>query len=280
MMSPLAKYYYFNDRIVPAHEAVLPLQDLSMFRGYAIFDYARTHQGKPLLLERYLKRFRSSAEALGLALQQSDEALTKIILELIERNDFPESGVRLLLTGGYSADMFTPAAPNLVIRIENSILAPPTAYTEGVSLLTDEYLRDWPGVKHTNYLNAIRHWPRVSAAGATEILYHWQGEVLECSRSNFFIVKGGKVITPTTDHILAGITRAGVLALARQQGIETEERIFSLEEVGKADEAFITGTTKRVMPVVKIDGRSIGSGKPGPVSQKLLQLWAEQVEGS
>jgi branched-chain amino acid aminotransferase len=278
-MAPSAQFYYFNDRIVQADEAVLPLQDLSMFRGYSIFDYARTHKGRPLLLERYLKRFRNSAQALKLPLKKSDRELTRVIEELIDRNGFTESGVRLLLTGGYSPDMFTPADPNLIIRIENSTLAPQTAYTEGVSLLTDEYLRDWPEVKHTNYLNVIRHWPRVSAAGATEILYYWQGAVLECSRSNFFIVKGGKVITATTEHILAGITRAGVLALARQQDIETEERHFSLEEMWQADEAFITGTTKRVMPVVKIDDRIIGSGKPGPVSQKLLQLWGEQVEG-
>ncbi|WP_225000252.1 aminotransferase class IV [Cesiribacter sp. SM1] len=278
-MAPSAQFYYFNDRIVQANEAVLPLQDLSMFRGYAIFDYARTHKGKPLLLEQYLKRFRSSAQALRLPLKQSNEELSRIIGELIDRNGFTESGVRLLLTGGYSPDVFTPADPNLMIRIENSTLAPQAAYTEGVSLLTNEYLRDWPQVKHTNYLNAIRHWPRVSAAGATEILYYWQDEVLECSRSNFFIVKGGKLITSTTEYILAGITRAGVLALAREQGIKTEERIFSLEEVWQADEAFITGTTKRVMPVIKIDDRPIGNGKPGPVSQRLLQLWAAQVEG-
>lgn len=279
MFKPSAPFYYFNDRIIDAATPALQLEDLGLFRGYAVFDYARTQGGKPILLDRYLKRFRASAAALGLALAPDDETLSGIILELIQKNGFPESGIRLLLTGGYSPDVFTPARPNLIIRVQESKLPPQEAYSRGVSLFTDEYLRDWPEVKHTNYLNAIRKWPLVSAAGATEILYHWQGEVLECSRSNFFIVKEGTVITSTTDKILAGVTRGAVLELARQHGLKTEERAFSLEEVGQADEAFITGTTKRVMPVVKVGDNSIGSGKVGPVSRQLLELWLREVEG-
>ena len=276
---PAEQFFFFNDRIINADEPVLALQDLSLFRGYAVFDYFRTQGGKPLLMDQYLDRFRSSANALRLPLQYTNEALASIILELIKKNNYPKSGVRLLLTGGYSADMFTPVQPNLIIRVEKSVLPSQEIYEQGVSLFTDEYLRDWPEVKHTNYINAIRRWPEVAAAGATEILYHWQGEVLECSRCNFFMVKGGKLITSTTNKILSGITRAGVLALARQHQIKTEERPFSLEEVGQADEAFITSTTKRVLPVVKIDDRMIGNGKAGPITKKLLALWIEKVEG-
>ena len=278
MPNPLSQYFYYNGRIIDAAEPVMPLQDLGLFRGYAVFDYLRTNGGKPLLLEQYLHRFRQSAEALKLSLAPDNEALSSLILELITKNGFTESGVRLLLTGGYAEDVFTPAQPNLIIRIEPAKVVPPQAYTAGVSLLTDEYLRDWPEVKHTSYLNAIRKWPLVTAAGATELLYHWQGEVLECSRSNFFMVKEGKIITPTTDKILAGVTRATVLALAQRHGFKTEERSFSLAEALQADEAFITGTTKRIMPVVKIDERSIGRGKVGAISQQLLQLWLQEVE--
>lgn len=254
------------------------LHDLGLFRGYAIFDYLRTQGGKPLLMEHYLKRFRHSAEALGLTLHLPDAELSNIIHELIEKNSFAESGIRLLLTGGYSADMFTPAEPNLIIRVEPSKTAPENLYTEGAVLVTDEYLRDWPQIKHTSYINAIRNQPRMLAAGAVEVLYHWQGEVLECSRSNFFIVKEGKLITAPTDKILAGITRAHVLSLAKANGIAVEERVLKLEEIAEADEAFMSGTTKQVMPVVKIDYFTIGSGKVGPVSQFLLQLWKQEVE--
>lgn len=271
-------YYFFNDRIVSAAEPVLQLQELGLFRGYAVFDYLRTHRGKPLLLEHYLKRFRHSAEAMRLTLHLPDAELSRIIHALIQKNGFEESGVRLLLTGGYSTDMFTPAEPNLIIRIESSTPAPEKYYTAGALLVTDEYLREWPQIKHTNYINAIRNQPRVQAAGATEVLYHWQGQVLECSRSNFFMVKGGVLITPPTDKLLAGITRARVLELARTNNIPVEERAVRVEEMWQADETLITGTTKKVMPVVKIDQHTIGSGKPGPISRHLLKLWEQEVE--
>jgi branched-chain amino acid aminotransferase len=275
---PAARFYFFNDRIIDASEPVLQLQELGLFRGYAIFDYLRTSGGKPLLLDQYLQRFRHSAEALRLTLHLPDAELSRIIHELIEKNSFAETGIRLLLTGGYSSDMFTPAEPNLIIRAEPSKPSPESHYTEGATLITDEYLRDWPQVKHTNYLNAIRNQPRVQAAGAVEVLYHWQGQVLECSRSNVFGVKEGKLLTPATDKILAGITRAEVIRLAKESGIAVEERPLKLEELLQADEVFITGTTKRVMPVVKIDYHTIASGKVGPVSRHLLQRWMQEVE--
>ena len=278
MTPAAARYYFFNDRIVDATEPVLQLQDLGLFRGYAVFDYLRTSGGKPLLMAEYLSRFRHSAEALRLTLHLPDAELSRLILELIEKNGFEESGVRLLLTGGYSADMFTPAEPNLIIRIEHSKPAPAELYTEGASLVTDSYLRDWPQVKHTNYLNAIRNQPRVQVAQAEEVLYHWQNEVLECSRSNIFIVSDGVLTTPPADKVLAGVTRAGVIRLAAENGIAVEERSLKLEELWQADEVFITGTTKRVMPVVKIDYTTIGAGTVGPLSRYLLELWDKEFE--
>ncbi len=279
MKSTAAQYFFFNDRIVSSVTPVLQLQDLGLFRGYAVFDYLRTQQGKPLLLENYLQRFRYSAEALRLTLHLPDLALSEIIHILLEKNGFAESGVRLLLSGGYSPDVFTPAEPNLIIRVEPYTSAPEKAYSEGTVLVTDEYLRDWPKVKHTNYLNAIRNQPRVLAAGAVEVLYFWQHQVLECSRSNFFMVKEGVVLTPPTGQVLAGITRSYVLALAQKHGITAVERNISMEEVWQADEVFITATTKQVMPVVKIDHHLIGNGKVGPVSSLLLELWRKEVQG-
>ncbi|WP_236612891.1 aminotransferase class IV [Cesiribacter andamanensis] len=279
MNIPPARYYYFNDRIVDAHAPLLQLQDLGLFRGYAVFDFLRTQGGKPLLMERYLQRFRHSAEAMRLTLHLPDATLAELIRELIRKNGFAESGVRLLLSGGYSPDLFTPAEPNLIIRIEPYTPAPQSSYTQGARLVTDEYLREWPAVKHTNYINAIRNQPRVLAAGATEVLYHWQGQLSECSRSNLFIAKGGTLITPPLQQVLAGVTRGQVLRLARAAGIPVEERPLKLEELWQADEAFITATTKRVMPIVQIDHHTIGAGTPGPLSRHLLELWEREVEG-
>lgn len=274
-MSKADNYYFINNRIVPATEATLLSDDLGLFRGYGVFDYFRTHNGEPLLMSQYLQRFRKSAAQLHLPLRLEDEALASIIRELISLNKKPESGVRLLLTGGYSENMFKLGEPNLLIRIEKSELPPASAYTEGVKLISNEYLRDVPGVKTTNYLNAIRLWPQVVAAGATEVLYHWSGEWLECSRSNFFVLVDGVLMTPPATKVLAGITRRGIIALAREAGIKVEEQSLPLDIIKQAEEAFISGTTKRLMPVIQIDQQPIGNGKPGPVGKQLVSAWKE-----
>lgn len=266
-------YYFINNRIVPSTEEALLLSDLGLFRGYGIFDYFRTHEGRPFLMRQYLQRFRRSGKDLRLELSLSDDELEAKILELIKLNGRPESGVRLLLTGGYSENTFTPSTPNLIIRIEKSVLPDSRSYTEGIKLISTEYLRDMPEVKTTNYLKAVREWPKVEAAGATELLYHWQGEWLECSRSNFFVVVNGVLMTPPLPKVLGGITRAEVLRIARAAGIPVKEESLPLDILLQAEEAFITGTTKRVMPVVQVDGQQIGNGKPGPVTRQLLQGW-------
>lgn len=269
-----ARYCFVNKQILPLQEAAISLNDLGLFRGYSIFDYFRTQKGEPFLMLPYLQRFRSSAEQLHLSVPLSEEALAEVIRELIYLNGFPESGVRLLLSGGYSENMFTPPArPNLVIRIEESVLPGSHVYSQGVKLMSTEYLRDVPTIKTTNYLNAIRLWPQVEAAGATELLYHWNGQWLECSRSNFFVVVDGKLLTPPASTVLPGITRGKVLSLAVEAGIPVEERPLPVAILAEAEETFITGTTKKVMPVVQIDEQRIGEGKPGPLTRKLMQLW-------
>lgn len=274
-MSEAGEYSFINNRILPAAEAGVLSSDLGLFRGYGVFDYFRTHQGEPFLMAQYLQRFRASAAQLRLALRPDDKSLEAIIRELISLNKRPESGVRMLLTGGYSENIFKLAEPNLIIRIEKSVLPDPVCYSDGVKLISSEYMREMPTVKTTNYLNAIRLWPEVDAAAAMELLYHWGGEWLECSRSNFFVVVDGKLLTAPSSKVLAGITRGKVFALARQAGIAVEEAPLPLHIIQEADEAFITGTTKRVMPVVQIDQQLIGNGKPGPVSRQLLSAWQE-----
>ena len=269
------RYCFVNNQITPLSEAALFLNDLGLFRGYSIFDYFRTEKGEPFLMQPYLQRFRRSAEQLHLEIPLDEKNLEAVIRELIRLNGLPESGIRLLLTGGYSENVFTPASPNLVIRIENSVLPDSRFYTKGVNLLSNEYLRDLPTVKTTNYLNAIRLWPQVEAAGAVELLYHWKGHWLECSRSNFFVVLDGVLLTPPASDVLPGITRAKVLSLAKEAGISVQERPLPVNILAEAAEAFITGTTKKVMPVVQVDGQQIGKGEPGPITSKLLERWKE-----
>ncbi len=277
-MEVQASYYFINNQILPATEAAILLSDLGLFRGYSIFDYFRTHHGEPFFMKAYLQRFRRSAEQLHLAVPLEEEALGEIIMDLIRLNGFQESGIRLLLSGGYSENMFSPSTPNLLIRIEQSVLPQESLYTKGIKLLSTAYLRDLPTVKTTNYLNAIRLWPEVEAAGATELLYHWEGHWLEGSRSNFFVVANGVLLTPPDSVVLPGITRGKVLALARKAGIPVQEQALPLALVAEAEEAFITGTTKKIMPVVQIDEQKIRKGKPGPLTLRLMEAWKEMEE--
>lgn len=272
-MTLTKEFFFVNDRILPAQEATLQISDLGLFRGYGVFDYFRTQSGKPFLMPRYLRRFRWSAGQMRLSLNLSDAELEGIILELIRLNGREESGVRLLLTGGYSENIFTPGKPNLLIRIEKSRLPDDHFYSQGIKLISTEYQRDLPAVKTTNYLKAVHMWPKVEEAGATELLYHTNGEWLECSRSNFFVVREGCLLTPPVGQVLGGITREVVIEIARQKGVSVEEKPLPLDILKQAQEAFISGTTKRIMPVVEIDGQRIGSGKPGPVSQQLFKAW-------
>ena len=276
-MAEQAQFHFINNQIIPASEAGLLLSDLGLFRGYGLFDYFRTHGGKPFLMQDYFRRFRFSAAQLGLVLQLSDQELESIIAELISLNGRPESGVRLLLSGGYSENIFTPGKPNLIIRIEKSVLPEEKLYSEGIKLLSTEYLRDFPSVKTTNYLQVIKMWPQVEAAGATELLYTWGGNILECSRSNFFLLENGKLITAPRGQVLAGVTRNKIIEVARELGIPVEEASVPVEKLKTCQEAFITGTTKRIMPVVQVDDQKIGNGKPGPVSRQLMDLW-EKLE--
>ena len=272
-MAEQAQYHFINNRIIPASEAGLLLSDLGLFRGYGVFDYFRTHGGKPFLMKDYFKRFRLSAAQLGLMLQHSDQELESIVAELVTLNGRPESGVRLLLTGGYSENIFTPGEPNLIIRIEKSVLPEEKFYTQGIKLVSTEYLRDFPSVKTTNYLQVVKMWPEVEKAGATELLYTWDGNVLECSRSNFFIIENGRLLTAPAGQVLGGVTRNKVIEVARELNIPVDEAPVPLEKMKTCQEAFITGTTKRVMPVVQVDKLKIGSGKPGSISLQLMDCW-------
>jgi branched-subunit amino acid aminotransferase/4-amino-4-deoxychorismate lyase len=271
-------HVFLNGNIIPESEVQFPQPDLGLFRGLSVFDFLRTHKHKPLSLPLYLKRFRRSAQAFNLALAYSDAQLTEIIFTLIEKNNFQgEQGIRLLLTGGASADVFTVQEPSLYIRTEPSRLPDSEFYTEGAVLISKEYQREYPTVKNTNYTQVLLACPEAQRVNAQEVLYYFGGEVLECSRSNFFMVKEGVMVTPATEKVLAGITRHTTIQLAQELGFPVEERNVLTGELANCQEAFITSTTKAVMPIVQIDDDLVGNGKVGPVTRQLLQTWQEYL---
>ncbi len=271
------RYYFFQNKIIPAEKVFLNPHDLGFLRGYGVFDFLRTFQGQPFLLAEHLRRFQNSAKFLNLPFHYTQKWLREIVLKLLRQNHLPEATVRLILTGGVGKDSMTPSDhPQLLVLVEPLHPFPPEYYQKGIKLITWEHLRENPQAKTLNYSFALQHKPDANRAGAQEILYTHQGQVLECSTSNFFMIQGNKLITPR-ENILLGTTRNLVLKLA-QKYFKVQERRVRLAEIPQADETFITATLKEVLPVVKINGWKIGPGKPGPKTQQIADLVRSYIQ--
>ena len=269
----MTKYYFLNGETLPAAGTKLHVSDLGILRGYGIFDFFRTSQGKPLFIEDYLVRFLNSAAGFNFSHPYDGASIINEVDKLLELNSFAESGIKLLMTGGYSENGFDPGPPNFIIIVDE-FFEPDSAYfVNGVKLITHRHVREFPHIKSTNYLTALMLAPKCRESGAIDVLYH-DGEIIsEVTRSNFFMVKDGKVITPG-EKVLKGITRGKTLELAKAH-YQVEEREVKLDEIYTADEAFITSSTKRIMSVVNIDGSMIGNGLPGKVTKHLEGLFLE-----
>lgn len=273
---------YLNGKILPREDAQLHLNDLSILRGYGIFDYFVFERFQPRFLEDYLDRFYRSADFLGLQCPVERDELRKAIHQLIAANEVPSGGIRLELTGGYTTDGFTPTIGNLFILQGPFPSPPPEQFDLGSRVVTYQHQRELSNVKSLNYLIGIYLLPWLKEQNAHYLLYHDGQYLRESDRSNFFLInESGALVTPK-DKVLAGVTRAKVLDCARELGIPIEEREVKIEELETATEAFLTSSTKGALPVSFIDGKTVGNGRPGPQTQALQEAFlalvkAEQV---
>lgn len=259
-------FCFSGNKILAADDASIHPLDIGLIRGYAIFDFLRTANFKPLFFEAYLNRFIASAQHAHLPLGYTMEELKNIIYELIEKNKLEQGGIRMVLTGGLSANHFSPTTGQLFIFCEDLQMPAAEKYERGVKLVTEEYVRPLSSIKTTNYTFPVWLSAKWKEQAAEDVLYHCAGNISESSRSNIFMVKNGIVATPKS-NILLGITRQNVLVLAG----DVEERDISLTEILNADEVFMTATTKRILPVTQIDGVLIKDGIPGPVTRQLME---------
>jgi D-alanine transaminase/branched-chain amino acid aminotransferase len=264
-------FCYLNGELFPADEAQIHLNDIGLLRGYGLFDYCRTYHGTPFMPDLYLSRFFCSATQMQMEVPLAKPQIKDIMDELLRLSGFPDVAFRLLLTGGYTPDGITPGQPNLAIMTENVAQVDESKFTQGIKVITHEYLRDMPEVKSTNYIRLILLAKEIQAQKAADVLYHSHGEVSELSRSNLFFFKGDTLVTPH-QNVLKGITRRLVLEIALDN-FKIEQRTVTLPELLAADEVFTTGTTKKVMPIVQIDGHTVGRGKPGDRTRFLLDLF-------
>ncbi|MFT6130611.1 MAG: branched-subunit amino acid aminotransferase/4-amino-4-deoxychorismate lyase [Neolewinella sp.] len=264
---------YLNGQYLPKEKATLNVTDLSILRGFGIFDYFRYANGNPRFIEDHLDRFLSSAKLLDLEMPVSREELRTTVHELIKRNGEEEGGIRFVLTGGYSPDGYTPTTPNLVAMAYPFKGPSAEQYERGMAIHLHHYERQLPKVKSIDYLEGIRIQPLLKAKGADYALYvDREYNVRESDRSNFMIVREGILITPV-ESILHGITRLHLLQLARQLGISVDERAVSVNELKQADEAIICSSIKGAMAITTVDEVLIGDGKPGPVTRRIMEAW-------
>lgn len=271
-------YVWINDSLIPSDEANLNIADLAVQRGYGIFDFFKTVDAKPIFLEDHLDRLFRSAVLMRLELKQNRDEIRNKILQLIENNNFRDSGIKVILTGGFSPDGFNIAEPNLIIS-QQEFQIPKTMSEKGISILTHEYQRQFSDAKTLDYLQAIWLQPILKEKMAGDVLYYSNGLIRECPRANIFIVtKDKKVLTPETG-ILKGVSRKHVLEISAGM-YNTEARDVSIEELRNAGEVFITSTTKNVLPVVEVDGYVIGDGNPGEVSKVLAKEYNRIIYGS
>ncbi|MFW5899364.1 MAG: aminotransferase class IV [Jiangellaceae bacterium] len=254
--------------LVPAERAGLPLTDLAIRRGYGAFDFLRVERGVPLFIGDHLARFERSAELLGLTPRPSPDELRRHLAELIDANGGGSFGLQLFLTGGDPDDGFAPGTPRTLTLVVDLPAYPATLYRDGAAVLPFRFERDLPEAKTTAYFTAVRLATAMREAGATDVLYHDGGRVLETTRCNIFVAReDGTLVTPGRD-VLPGVSR-GRLRRALEGALEIELGDVALADLEAAPEAFMTSTTKGIMPVVRVGGRTIGDGRPGPRTREV-----------
>lgn len=261
---------FLNNQFLENEEATLNIADLSIQRGYAAFDYLRTVNGKPLFLDDHLERFANSAAAMRLPLSKSKEELTEIINELVKRSSLSQAGIRLILTGGYSPDAYNPTTPNLLITCNPQVLPSEADFEKGISIITYAYQRDLPQVKNINYMMAVWLQAIIKENNAADVLYLNNNILTEFPRANVFILTKENILVTPSEKILFGVTRKKLIELAKDF-IAVEERNILKEELANAQEVFMCSTTKRILPIIKIDNAEIAEGIPGGVTKKLYQ---------
>lgn len=253
---------YLNGHYLPLKQAGVSPLDLGFLRGYALLEVMRTYQGQIFCFSDHYQRLTQGAKILHLRLPLTANQLEQVIYRLINLNNLPEAKIKIVLSGGIGKDdLVLGPKPTLFLGVESLHLYPSSWYQTGVKLVTLNYERPNPDLKLTNYVEAIRYHDWMVNQKAAELLYVNRGLVLECATSNIFFFKNNTLITPR-EGVLGGVTRKVVIKLAKKR-FPVSLRTVSLKELLKADEVFITSTTREILPVVQINKVKIKNGQVG-----------------
>ncbi|HNQ34557.1 MAG TPA: branched-chain-amino-acid transaminase [bacterium] len=276
---------YLDGKMLPESEAKVSVFDHGLLYGDGVFEGIRAYHGLVFKLDEHVRRLYRSAATILLKIPIPPEEMALRILETLRANNLRDAYIRVVVTRG-KGDLGLD--PNKCARATYFIIAsriqlyPPEFYEKGIEIITVPTRRNGvealnPAIKSLNYLNNILAKIEGLNAGVHEaLMLNQEGLVLECTGDNIFLVRGRDLVTPPIYlGVLDGITRQVVLGLADAAGLQPRETPFTRHELFNADEVFMTGTAAEIVAVSKIDGRVIGSGRPGPMTQKLLDRFRE-----
>ena len=278
---------YINGQFYPKEQARVSVYDHGLLYGDGVFEGIRVYHGRIFRCAQHIDRLFASAKAIALKMPMTKEQLVEAMHKALEVNGLKDAYIRLVVTRGPGNLGLGPEKcdnPQVIIITDSIALYPPEFYEKGLEIVSVCTVRNHPNavnprIKSLNYLNNILAKIEGQQAGVTEaVMLNKDGYVAECTGDNIFIVSDGRVITPPPHAgILEGITRGLVMELARGAGIEALERDMTRFDLYVADECFLTGTAAEIIPVVRIDGRTIGDGKAGRITRKLLELFREET---
>ena len=264
-------WVYIHGKWMREEEATISVLDLSVLRGYGVNDYMRTYGRQFFKLQEHILRFQRSAQKVGLEVPITNRAIATIIEEAKEHVTSGEISLKLILTGGISPDQFSPMGNSTFFVTAYPFTPFPDRYfIEGIKVITECYTRPIPQAKSIDYLHAIVAIRKAQKMGAIDVLFHnEQGCLLEATTANFFAVKGKRLITPPASCVLQGLTRQIVLKLAKKLFTIVEEKEVYCHEIPLFDGAFLTSSTKEVMPISQINEHVL------PIPEKIGSLMKE-----
>jgi len=280
-------WIYLNDRFVDGANAVVSVFDHGLLYGDGVYETIRSYGHKIFMRDQHLARLRRSADAIGLRVPVAEDDWPALLNEAMQRNDVgnerTDAYIRITISRGVGDIGLDPAlcpTPTVIIMTKPLSPPPPHQYQSGVDLIVARTRRNYPGaldpqIKSTSFLNNILAKREAIAALAFDsLLLNWESHLAECTVSNLFFVTNGRLRTPSLDcGILDGITRRIILSLAHEEGIQVEEGTYTLDQLVQADECFLTNTTMEVMPVTSLNRHPLGTGKPGPLTHRLHQIF-------
>ena len=281
---------YLNGKLVPEEDAVVSVFDHGLLYGDGIFEGIRIYNGKVFRLDDHIDRLFKSAKAICLNMPLTHEELVKAVIETCKANDISDGYVRLIVTrgvGGLGLNPYLCNEPQVIIIASEIQLYPPELYETGMNVVTVGTMRNQvealnPRIKSLNYLNNVMAKIEAINAGVLEcIMLNPQGFVAEASGDNIFVIRDKMLLTPPTwCGALEGITREVVMELAPKCGLTVKEDVLTRYDLYIADEMFLTGTAAEIISVVNVDKREIGSGKPGPLTKQLLELYTQETRNT